>query len=1046
MTTLGPETIAALLGRPSPTEEQKAVITAPLGPSVVIAGAGSGKTETMASRVVWLVANGVVRPEQVLGLTFTRKAAGELSSRVRRRLAALAATGRVSIPETEPTMSTYDAFAGALVAEHGARLGVEPSRRLLSPAGAWQRAARLVHSWDGAMDDVDYAPSTVVDDVLGLHEQLAGHVGDLEAVERHTRALLDLIEELPPGPTQRNPVHSRLVGVLRAQRARLRLLPLVRRYREQLADADLTDFATVAEHAARVAAGVADVGAHVRDQYRLVLLDEFQDTSYAQLDLLFSLFGPGHPVTAVGDPFQSIYAWRGASADTLTAFAERFGVTECEQRHALRTSFRNDRRILDVANNLADPLRGGAVPVETLVAAPTAALGEVRAAVHHSRADQAAALADEVAAQWHRTDEDGRPSIGVLVRKREEMPAIEAALRDRDIPVDVVGLDGLLAVPEVSDVVALLQVAADPARGDALMRLLTGPVLRLGPRDVHALGRWARRLGASPDPGLAAWQVPAVGIVECLTQPPPRGWVSDAAAQRLDVAGRWVADVRRRLHRPLPDVVADAVVVLGLDVETTARAHRTGGVGVSHLDRLVDEAAQFADLAPQASLREFLDYLDAGAEQERGLRRAAEVHPGARVQLLTVHAAKGLEWDVVAVAGLTEGGFPTRSRSSGAWLTDPGTLPYPLRGDAAALPALDTVGVQTQSHLAARVDELFEIGRALHLAEERRLMYVAATRARRLLLCHGYCWGDGQRALEPSQFLVEMAGSAGVDMTTWLDDPGEAPDPTRDAPLWPSDPLGRHRRALESGAALVRDAIERPSSPTGRLTGRAAEWDRDVRMLLAERDEEGRRARVVHLPTHLSATQLVAAERDPSELLDRMRRPMPVRPRLQARQGTAFHAWVEQYYGRPGLLDIDEMPGAADATAPPPAADLDELREAFLASPWAAREPIEIEAPFEMVVEGVVVRGRADAVFAESGGIVVVDWKTGPPPQSEAEERARSAQLAVYRQAFAALHGLADTQVRAVFHHVRENVTIEENGRAVSVDRLVRSVVQAASP
>jgi DNA helicase-2/ATP-dependent DNA helicase PcrA len=495
----------------------------------------------------------------------------------------------------------------------------------------------------------------------------------------------------------------------------------------------------------------------------------------------------------------------------------------------------------------------------------------------------------------------------------------------------------------------------------------------------------------------------------------------------------------------LPDVVADAVVVLGLDVETMARAHRTGGVGVSHLDRLVDEAAQFADLAPQAGLREFLDYLDAGAEQERGLRRAAEVYPGSRVQLLTVHAAKGLEWDVVAIAGLTEGGFPTRARTSGAWLTDPGTLPYPLRGDAAALPTLDASGVETQSHLATGVDGLVDAGRSLHLAEERRLMYVAATRARRLLLCHGYRWGDGQRALDPSRFLDEMADSPAVDVTTWVDDPGEAPDPTWDAPEWPRDPLGRHRRALESGAALVRDAVAGRPAPVGRLSGRAAEWELDVRRLLAERDREGRRARAVRLPTHLSATQLVTAERDPGEMLDRMRRPMPMRPRIQARQGTAFHAWVEQYYGRPGLLDIDELPGAADATAPPPAADLHELREAFLASPWAAREPIEVEAPFEMVVEGVVVRGRADAVFADGGGIVVVDWKTGPPPRSTAEATARSVQLAVYRQAFASLHGLADTQVRAVFHHVRENVTIEESGLAVSVDRLLRSVTQAAT-
>ena len=1045
MTTLGPETIAALLGRPSPTEEQKAVITAPLRPSVVVAGAGSGKTETMASRVVWLVANGVVRPEQVLGLTFTRKAAGELSGRVRRRLAALAATGRVSIPATEPTISTYDAFASSLVSEHGARLGIEPGRRLLSPAGAWQRAARLVHGWDSAMDDVEYAPATVVEDVLSLHEQLATHVREVDDVEGATRSLLALIESLPPGPSQRRAVHSKLERVLTAQRARLRLLPLVERYRAELADADLTDFATVAEQAARVAARFGEVGRQLREQYHLVLLDEFQDTSFAQLDLLLSLFGPDHPLTAVGDPFQSIYAWRGANADTLTAFATRFGAAQPVERHALRTSFRNARRILDVANHLADPLRVEDVLVDTLVPMPTAPDGAVRLGLHHSRSDQAAALADQVAAQWRHGEGAERPTIGVLVRKRDEIPAIEAALRDRDVPVEVVGLDGLLTVPEVSDVVALLQVSADPARGDALMRLLTGPVLRLGPRDLRALGQWARQQGTSPASKAPSWLAPSVGIAECLSHPPPPGWMSPAADTRLRTARDWVEQVRQRLHRPLPDVVADAAVVLGLDVETLARAQRTGGVGVSHLDRLVDEAAQFADVAPQAGLPEFLDYLDAGAEQERGLRRAAEGHAGQRVALLTVHAAKGLEWDVVAIAGLTEGGFPTRSRTPGGWLTDPGALPYSLRGDAAALPSLDTSDVTSQSDLAAAVEKGYEAGRAGHLAEERRLVYVAATRARRLLLCHGYRWGDGQRPKEPSRFVDEMSQCSGVDVETWLAEPGAPPDPTVDAPQWPDDPLGRHRPALESGAALVRDAVRRKLPPSRGITGRAAAWDEDVRLLLADRDAEARRARLVRLPSHLSATQLVGAGRDPAEMLDRLRRPMPARPRVQARQGTAFHAWVEQYYGRPGLLDLDELPGAADATAPPPTADLEELREAFMASAWAAREPREVEAPFEMVVHGVVVRGRADAVFADGDGIVVVDWKTGPPPTSPADAAARSAQLAVYRRAFAALYSLPDTQVRAVFHHVRENVTVEESGRTVSVDDLVTSVVRAAS-
>jgi DNA helicase-2/ATP-dependent DNA helicase PcrA len=1063
MTSLSPVVIAGLLGLPSPTDEQQHVITAPLAPGVVVAGAGSGKTETMAARVVWLVANGHVQPDQVLGLTFTRKAASELGQRVRRRLTALQATGRVVVPAGEPTVSTYDAFAGRLVNEHGARLGVEPGRRLLTPAGAWQRAARLVRRWDGPMDDVVSAPDTVVADLLDLHEQAASHLVGLDAVETETTRLLALVDSLPPGPRQRKALHSRLEPVRRAQVTRLRVLPLLAAYRADLESDDLADFATIASEAATIARSFDEVGLSLRSQFRLVLLDEFQDTSYAQLELLLALFGVGHAVTAVGDPFQSIYAWRGANADTLSSFAERFGAGTDVPRYSLRTSFRNSDLVLAVANSVAEPLRAGGHQVDPLEPAPRAGAGSVRVWLHRTKAQQAQVVAEQVQRLWQRPgsgrrDETGGaavdpPTIGVLVRKRDEMPLLESALRERGIPVEVVGLDGLLTVPEVADAVAMLQVAVDPSRGDAAVRLLTGPAMRFGPRDLDGLARWARRLSPDPAPDQPSWQAPRTGVAECLGSPPPRGWLSAPAQSRLRRLSVAVAHVRQRLSRPLPDVVAEAAYALGVDVETLARAYRVGGAGTAHLDRLVDEAAQFAQVAPQAGVPEFLDYLAAAEQTERGLRRAADVHLGSAVQLLTVHAAKGLEWDVVVLAGLTESGFPARSRTGAAWLTDAGTLPYRLRGDARHLPQVDTAGVGDQSDLAARVGAFVDDSREVDLDEERRLAYVALTRARHTLHCHGYRWGAGQRPLDPSRFLVQLAACPGVAVETWTDDPGDPPDAVVGAPAWPSDPLGRHRPALESGAALVRaamavdpdepvDAEAGPPPASAALSGRAAEWSHEAEMLLAERVQERDRTRRVRMPAHLSATQLVAASRDPEQFLNRLRRPMPVRPRVEARQGTAFHAWLEQRFGNPRLLDLDELPGAADAFDPPAEADLAELQSAFLASEWADRTPLEVEAPFEMVVAGTVVRGRADAVFPDADGLLVVDWKTGPPPTSPGEVAARSAQLAVYRQAFATLHGLPLHKVRAVFHHVRENVTVAQSD---APDSLVTDVVGAVT-
>src|SRR5690348_9804740 len=187
--------LAEALGLPSPTRQQAAVIEAPLSPLLVVAGAGSGKTETMTSRVVWLVANGLVEPDQVLGLTFTRKAATELSERIGNRLRLLQ-QHQVWLPPTDdaetgaevlggtPTVSTYHSYAGRLVREHALRLGFEPESRLLSEAAAWQYAAEVVAAYDGPMDDVTGAEATVVGAVVDLAGELAEHLrtpGDVVA-------------------------------------------------------------------------------------------------------------------------------------------------------------------------------------------------------------------------------------------------------------------------------------------------------------------------------------------------------------------------------------------------------------------------------------------------------------------------------------------------------------------------------------------------------------------------------------------------------------------------------------------------------------------------------------------------------------------------------------------------------------------------------------------------------------------------------------------------------------------------------------------------
>ncbi|MFG3599087.1 ATP-dependent helicase [Micromonospora chersina] len=1080
-----PVELAKLLRLPAPTREQAAIIAAPVEPLLVVAGAGSGKTETMAARVVWLVANQYVRPEQILGLTFTRKAAGELAHRVRTRLdqliRRLGRQGRDPHEDPlagEPTVSTYHSYAGRIVTEHGLRAGYEPTTRLLTEASRWQLVDLLVRNYDGDMSEVDRMPSTITDAVLALAGELDEHLVDPDELAAWTGRFFAEVQSRP------GRVYADVRKALQLQQTRLRLLPLVRAYARRKDDFEAMDFADQLARAARVARDHPGVGVIERDRFRVVLLDEYQDTSHAQVVLLNALFGGGHPVTAVGDPCQSIYGWRGASAGTLDRFPTEFARTDGAPAEVLglTTSWRNRPEILGVANALSVPLRAAGARVPELRAALSVrdpiphrspggrAAGTVHCALLETYADEADWIADSVLAAWRgaagmpdslpeHIPAHRRPTTAVLVRLRSQIPAVEAALRARGLPVDVVGLGGLLDTPEVRDVVCTLRVLADPTDGAALLRLLTGARWRIGPRDLVALHRRARAIARArrevtgdDGPEITVDALDEATLVEALADLGPAQAYSAEGYARLRSYGMELALLRYRLDQSLPELIADIERTIGLDVEVAVRAGRDGagdaGLARAHLDALGDVAARFSGETPGATLAGFLAYLAAAEDEERGLTPGeVEVVEGA-VQILTAHAAKGLEWDVVSVAGLTRGVWPGPVRNSDHWLGGLGVLPFPLRGDADGLPELGLSGAEDQRGVARAVEDFTDAWRAHDEREERRLAYVAVTRPRRLLLCSGYWWGEGTKRFRgPSVFLREvhdacLAGGDGHLVDAWAPEPaGDAVNPTTETVLraeWPADPLGARRPALAEAAVLVRRyladpeaarreealLIEAAGAPPA-ADAEVARWRREADLLLAERAELARRAEAVEveLPGHLSVTQLVALRRDPEALARTLRRPMPTEPNPYARRGTAFHTWLEQRFGADRLLDVDELPGAADDDAAPDEA-LTELQERFLASEWADRVPVEVEVPFATVIAGVVVRGRMDAVFARPGGrFDVVDWKTGRQPAGR-EADAAAVQLAVYRLAWAELAGVPVDRVGAAFHYVRDGVTV----------------------
>jgi DNA helicase II / ATP-dependent DNA helicase PcrA len=1082
-TQYSPAHLARLLGVPEPTAEQAAVIGAPLGPMAVIAGAGSGKSETMAARLVWLVANGMVRPDRVLGLTFTRKAAAELADRVRGRLDGLRRAG-LGPPgaapsddrlQADPVIATYHSYAGRLVADHALREAVEPSLRLITPAVSWQLAARVVAAYDGPMDAIAWTPSTVTAAVLDLSAELAEHLrGPADVIEVGEWLARGLRGAVPPGrPAESIP--AQVQKILQCQRVREQLLPMVAGYAAAKAAREVMDFGDQMALAARIADRHPEVGTAERARYQVVLLDEYQDTSHAQLVLLRALFGGGHPVTAVGDPCQSIYGWRGASAGNLRRFATDFPARGGARAPTalLSTSFRNTGRVLDAAAAIQEDLRAAAAEVPRLVAPPPrAARGTVVCALLPTAADEAEWIADRatellglppgVAPDGARWPDDRpapvRPSdIAVLCRKRAQFPALRAALEARSIPVEVVGLGGLLTVPEVQDVVATLRVMYDPTAADALARLLTSPRWRIGPRDLVALGRRSRWLARAADrsadqngtqPGVPDADVMRQAVTDLTADPgslvealddlgDPRAY-SAAGHARLAALGTELRALRGHVGRPLPELVAEVERVLGLDIEVAARPGADPAGSHADLDAFADAAAAFAGDQEEPTLGAFLAYLTAAEAEEFGLE-AGRVGDTDSVKLATVHAAKGLQWAAVFVPGLSGGPhghvFPARPKLVTRWTENPRLLPFGLRGDAADLPAL--VGLDAEA-LASFTEACAD----RELAEERRLAYVAATRAAFWLGCTGYWWGSGISRLGPSAFLDEVrtACEAGAGtVAAWAPPPADdAENPALAEPAtasWPAAASGSRYEAVREAGDLVAEAVAagpaaRPDlgalNPADQKL--AAAWQRDADLLLAERAERrGDDAVAVGLPWRLPVSSLVTMAADPAGLAQQVRRPMPRRPAPLARRGTEFHRWLEQRFGPQRLIDPDDLLGAADADAEQDdAQDLAGLRERFEAGEWSGRWPCEVEVPFETLIGDRLVRGRIDAVFADApgGGFDVVDWKTGRRPAAPDEERAVAVQLAAYRLAWAALAGVPVDEVRAAFYYVRDDATV----------------------
>ncbi len=949
---------------------QRRAVTHGEGPLLVVAGAGTGKTRVITRRVAWLIATKRARPSEILALTFTDRAADEMQARV-----------DVLVPYgyVDTAIHTFHGFGDRLLREFGFELGLPSDPRVLT------RPEVVVflreHLFELGLDRYRPLgdPTRFLDALAGLFSRAKDEDVDAEEYLAHARRLLETAEGLPEDQTGPG-APTAAAGTSRAPRAaaleearnQLEIATAYARYQGLLAGSGLVDFGDQLHLALRLLREHPAVRERLRRRYRYVLVDEFQDTNRAQLELLALLAGERGNLTVVGDDDQAIYAFRGAAVRNILEFHERFDARVV----VLRRNHRSRAPILEAAGRLIrhnDPerleVREG-LDKRLVATRRSRRAAPVRDHRFATAADEADFVAAEVTARIRR----GVPprEIAVLVRANADADPILRALNLRGVPWQFSGASGLYSCPAVRRLLAFLRTVANPDSTLDLYALATTEPYSLGGQDLTRLVEESRR---THRPLWLLFEEIAGGT---------RRDISPETARPIE---RLVSDVRAALvlshRRPAGEVLYDFLRRSGTLAALAAHpADASDAVDVARFFDIVGrQSALLADPRVPFLVPHLATLLEAGDDPA-----AAHDDEEDAVSVLTVHKAKGLEFRVVFVAGLVDGRFPVRARR-----------------EALALP----------EGLDAASDGEASDG----LAEERRLCYVAMTRARDELVLTSAADTGGRRLRRVSPFVAEAL----------------------DLPL-----------AVASGAPGGRGAAEAVMPAT-------AGTDRLARFEPVEPPPSGSRS--PHPPAVLSFTQVDEYLACPARYRFRHLLRLPTPAHHAITYGIALHEAVaafgrSQIQGRPlteaGLLEVftrawsglgflsrehEEARLAAGRKA------LVRFRDAALVS---ARRPIAVEEPFSVALDGVRLQGRFDRIDEGPHGVVVTDFKSSDVrDRGRARERAReSLQLALYALAWRAREGALPAETELVF--LDSGIAGSVPPDAARLDRAVGRVREAA--
>lgn len=976
--------VYSILGDYTLTPEQvKAVEGASTqDPTLVIAGAGSGKTELMSVRILYLVANEFALPDEILGLTFTKKAASELSARVLKALYRLRESAmwpqNLDQDFLPPKIATYNSFGNEVFRQFALEVGLEPDAQVLGASSAVGLARELLRRLNlddhPELGDWDKTAGYLTEKLLAMVQEITDNQVSCDTVRDELLRFENHVAALPKTEGGSMERFAYTQSFLFDAAVNQLLAGLAERFIELKRERNLVDYADQVSLALE-----ATTRSAIDLPYKFVMLDEYQDTSAIQVRFLAQLFR-GKPVMAVGDPNQAIYGFRGASAANLSSFFEDFGSGETL---SLSTCWRSTEEIVQVANFTASSLSNPGLDQIKLRAIKSGV--EVSAVFHQDVFTEAQAAASYFAINLK--DQSG----ALLTRTKSQMGIFVAALEQQGVPVEVSGLSGLIEIPEVVDLIALLKVLSSAEASVELIRLLTSAKWRIGLRDIAKLGEMAKRLTRIRPEADSASEVTLVEALDSLRfeGSQKHSDISEAGLSRMRQAALLLHALRSTPSLSITELAWLGVRELEIDIELYARSKAANPL--RHLEQFIERLSEYESAALRPSLGGLLQWLEYALEHDSFELPKSGSKKGV-VQLMSVHASKGLEWDLVWVAQLVQGAFPIDGKDSKGWLTA-GKIPYSLRADSRVLPTFDYQASKSQKQLNEQFSEFKDAVKARALLEERRLAYVAFTRAAKELTLSGSYYKPGtQKPRQPSAFLLELrdAGLVSFDLPQALET--NPLDAVAEVASWPM---------FDSNAKLLQLADLVSTRPN-------VAPSHELALLFEERDRN-RENHQPWIPTRISVSNLVRFLDDPGSFLAELARPLPPGYSDSAQRGTQFHSAIESI-----LLEQE-----IELSNP----DLASLVERFKESRFSSLQPQYIEQPIEFVLAGHVVVCKLDAVFFDGQQYEIVDWKSGSKPNADDLE-SRKVQLALYRIALSQWLQVSPERIRASFYYAADDAEL----------------------